>query len=181
MDRRMRTRARRRNSRPRRPPTRTHLPLRARQRSHSLPRLISHSFALSRTLPTPPDATGDPRPLLRPSSSPETAPSQFWHRRCSVVAVRRARAVASQFSPVQCPGVGPCVTPPSVEAFPGLSVPQAPSPWPESLTGVPLVHLRPPPRRSSRSVRGFVAFSPPLSSPWHSLPLCPILATPEPP
>jgi hypothetical protein len=99
---------------------------------------------------------------------------QFWHRRCSAVVVHRARAVAGQFSPVQCPGVGPYVTSASAEAFPGLSAPQAPSPWLESLTGVPPVRPRPSPHRSSPSVHRFVAFSPPLSSPWHSLPLCPI-------
>jgi hypothetical protein len=84
---------------------------------------------------------------------------QFWHRWCSTVAVRRSRVVAGQFSPIQCPGVGPCVTHASAEAFLGLSAPQAPSPWPESLIGVPPVRPRPPPRRSSPSVRGFVDFS----------------------
>jgi hypothetical protein len=39
------------------------------------PRLISHSFTLSRALPSPPATAGDPRPRSRPSSSPETAPS----------------------------------------------------------------------------------------------------------
>jgi hypothetical protein len=38
------------------------------------PRLISRSSTLSRSLPTPPAATGDPRPRSRPSSSPDTAP-----------------------------------------------------------------------------------------------------------
>jgi hypothetical protein len=75
VDRRVRTRARRRNSRPRCPPTRPNSLLEPRSCPHSLPRLISHSSALSRALPTPPDAARDPRPLPRPSSSPETAPS----------------------------------------------------------------------------------------------------------
>jgi hypothetical protein len=61
-----------------------------------------------------------------------------------------------------------------------------------------LAHLKPPPRGQNPSpkflwsARGlfppfplsdlrFVAFSPPLSSPCHSLPLYPIPATPEPP
>jgi hypothetical protein len=68
-------RACRRNSRPRYPPTHPSSLLEPRQRLHSLPHLISHSFALSRALPTPPDADGDPRPLPRPSSSLETVPS----------------------------------------------------------------------------------------------------------
>jgi hypothetical protein len=89
---------------------------------------------------------------------------QFWHRRCLAVVVRRARAVASQFSPVQCPGVGPCVTTAFVEAFPGLSAPQAPSPWTESLIRVPPTRPRPSPRCSPLSDLGFVAFSPALSS-----------------
>ncbi|PWZ17301.1 hypothetical protein Zm00014a_018293 [Zea mays] len=38
------------------------------------PCLISHSSALSRALPTPPAAAGDPHPHSRPSSSLETAP-----------------------------------------------------------------------------------------------------------
>jgi hypothetical protein len=75
VDRHVRTRARRRNSRPRRSPTRPSSLLEPRQRPHSLPRLISHSFALSLALATPLDAAGDPRPLARPSSSTETAPS----------------------------------------------------------------------------------------------------------
>jgi hypothetical protein len=206
MDRRVRTRAHRRNSRPRRPPTRPSSLLEPRPCPHSLPRLISHSSALSRALPTPPDAAGDPRPLPRPSSSPETAPSHPELRPevrhlcpCLISPISlcarpilaspvlgrggppRPCTVADQFSPVQCPGVAPCVTPTSAEAFLGLSAPQAPSPWPESLTGVPPVRPRPPPHRSSPSVRRFVAFSPPLSLSWHSLPLCPIPATPEPP
>jgi hypothetical protein len=75
VDRRVRTRARRRNSRPRRPPTRPSSLLEPCQRLHSLPRLISPSSALSRALPTLPDAAEDSRPLPRPSSSLETAPS----------------------------------------------------------------------------------------------------------
>jgi hypothetical protein len=75
VDQRVRTRARRRNSRPRCPPTCPSSLFEPRQRPHLLPRLISHSSALSRALPTPPDATGDLHPLPRPSSSSKTAPS----------------------------------------------------------------------------------------------------------
>ncbi|ONM32786.1 hypothetical protein ZEAMMB73_Zm00001d041288 [Zea mays] len=75
MDRRVRTRARRRISRPQRPPTRPTLFLEPRHCPTHTPHLISCSFALSRALPSPPAATGDPRPCSRPSSSPETAPS----------------------------------------------------------------------------------------------------------
>jgi hypothetical protein len=75
VDRRVRTRARRRISRPRRPPTCPSPFLEPRQCPAHTPRLNSHSFTLSRALPTPPAAAGDPRPCSRPSSSPETAPS----------------------------------------------------------------------------------------------------------
>jgi hypothetical protein len=43
---------------------------------HSLPRLISRSPAPAPALLTPPDLAGDSRQPPRPSSSPETAPSQ---------------------------------------------------------------------------------------------------------
>jgi hypothetical protein len=49
--------------------------LEPRQCPAHTPRLISLGFTLSRALPTPPAAAGDPRPRSRPSSSPETAPS----------------------------------------------------------------------------------------------------------
>jgi hypothetical protein len=75
VDRRVRTRARRRISRPRRPPTRLAPILEPHQCPAHNPRLISHSFTLSRALPTPPAAAEDPCPCSRPSSSPETAPS----------------------------------------------------------------------------------------------------------
>jgi hypothetical protein len=75
VDQRVRTRARRRVSRPRRPPTRLALFLEPRQCLARTPHLISHSFTLSRALPSPPAAAGDPRPCSRPSSSSETAPS----------------------------------------------------------------------------------------------------------
>jgi hypothetical protein len=100
-----------------------------RPRPHSLPRLNSHSPALSRALLTPSDLAGDPRPPPRPSSSPETAPShpelcpevrhlcscsvspislgQFRLRWSSAVVVCHARAVTDQISPAQCPRVGP--------------------------------------------------------------------------
>jgi hypothetical protein len=75
VDRHVRTRARRRISRPRRPPTRPTPFLEPRQCPVHTPRLISLSFTPSRPLPTSPAAVGDPRPRSRPSSSPETAPS----------------------------------------------------------------------------------------------------------
>jgi hypothetical protein len=75
VDRRVRTRARRRISRPQRSPTRPAPFLEPRQCPTHTPRLISLSFTLSRALPTPPAAAGDPHPRSRPSSSPETAPS----------------------------------------------------------------------------------------------------------
>ena len=61
VDRRVRTRARHQISRPRRPPTRPAPFLEPRQRSALAPRLISRSSALSRALPMPPAAAGDPR------------------------------------------------------------------------------------------------------------------------
>jgi hypothetical protein len=75
MDRRVHTRARRQISRPRRPPTRPAPFLEPRQCPVHTPHLILCSFALSRALPTPSTAAGDPRPRSQPSSSPETAPS----------------------------------------------------------------------------------------------------------
>jgi hypothetical protein len=74
VDQRVRTCARHRISRPRRPPKRPAPFLEPRQ-PHLLPHLISHSIALSHALPSPLDAAGDPRPCSRPSSSPENAPS----------------------------------------------------------------------------------------------------------
>ena len=75
VNRRVRTRARRRVSRPRRPPTRLAPFLEPRQCPAHTPRLISHSFTLSRALPMPPASARDPRSHSRPSSSPEIAPS----------------------------------------------------------------------------------------------------------
>jgi hypothetical protein len=75
VDRRVRTRAHHRISRPRRPPTHPAPFLEPRQCPAHAPCLTSHSFTLFRALPTPPAAAGDPRPRSRPSSSPETAPS----------------------------------------------------------------------------------------------------------
>ncbi|PWZ37492.1 hypothetical protein Zm00014a_004443 [Zea mays] len=75
VDRRVRTRARHRISRPRRSPTRPAPFLEPRQCPAHTPHLISRSFALSRALPTPPTAAEDPRPRSRSSSSRETAPS----------------------------------------------------------------------------------------------------------
>jgi hypothetical protein len=75
VDRRVRTCACRRISRPRRPPTRPAPFLEPRQCPAHTPHLISLNCTLSRALPTPPAAAGDPHPRSRPSSSPETAPS----------------------------------------------------------------------------------------------------------
>jgi hypothetical protein len=75
VDRRVRTHARRRISRPRRPPTCPAPFLEPRQCPAHTPRLISLSFTISRALPTPPAAAGNPRLRSRPSSSPETTPS----------------------------------------------------------------------------------------------------------
>jgi hypothetical protein len=75
VDRRVRTRARRRVSRARLPPTRLAPFLEPRPCPVHTPRLISLSFTLSRALPTPPAAAGDPRSHSRPSNSLETAPS----------------------------------------------------------------------------------------------------------
>jgi hypothetical protein len=75
VDQRMRTRARRRVSRPRRPPTCPTTFLEPRQCPALTPRLISHDLALSRALPTLLAAAGNPRLCSWPSSSPETAPS----------------------------------------------------------------------------------------------------------
>jgi hypothetical protein len=75
VDRRVRTRTRRRISRPRRPPTRPAPLLEPRPCPHSLPRLISCNPTLARALLSPPDAVGESRPHSQPSSSPETVPS----------------------------------------------------------------------------------------------------------
>jgi hypothetical protein len=75
VDRRVRTRARPWISRPRRRPMRPAPFLEPRQCPAHTPCLNSHSFTLSRALPTPPAAARDPCPCSRPSSSPETAPS----------------------------------------------------------------------------------------------------------
>jgi hypothetical protein len=75
VDQHVRTRARRRVSRPRCPPMRPAPFIEPRQCPAHTPHLISHSFALSRALPMPPAAAGDPHPRSRPSRSPETAPS----------------------------------------------------------------------------------------------------------
>src|SRR5688572_30249278 len=75
VDRCVRTRARRRVSQPRCPSTRPTPFLEPRPCPAHTPRLISLGFTLSRALPTPPAAAGDPHPCSRPSSSPETVPS----------------------------------------------------------------------------------------------------------
>jgi hypothetical protein len=147
MDRRVRTRARRWVSRPRRPPMCPAPFLESRQCPVHTPHLISLGFTISRALPMPPAAAGDPRPCSRPSSSPETAPGltelrpEMRHPSpcpISLIApyihpilpssvldrgVRRARAVAGRFSPVYFTEVVPCATPASAEVSQGLSVP----------------------------------------------------------
>jgi hypothetical protein len=75
VDRRVRTCACRRISRPRRPPTRPAPFLEPLLSPAHTPRLIFHILVLSHALLLPPDAAGDPRPCSRPSSSLETAPS----------------------------------------------------------------------------------------------------------
>jgi hypothetical protein len=143
VDRRVRTRARHRISRPRCLPTRPAPFLEPHQCPAHTPRLISHNFTLSRALPTPPAVAGDPRPRSRPSSSPETAPSlpelcpEVRHPSLcpispiapcvrpispSPVLDRDGLPCSRDGRPIQ-PGLGPCVTPASVEASPGLSAP----------------------------------------------------------
>jgi hypothetical protein len=100
VDRRVRTRARRQISRPRRPPTRPAPFLEPRQCPTHTPHLISRSFALSRALPTPPAAAGDPRPRSWPSSSLETAPS-----------LPELRPEVRQPSPCPISLIAPCVRP----------------------------------------------------------------------
>jgi hypothetical protein len=101
VDRRVRIRARRRISRPRLPPTRPAPFLEPRQFPAHIPRLISHSFTLSRALPMPPAATArDPHPRSRPSSLPETAPS-----------LPELRPEVRHPSPCPISPIAPCVRP----------------------------------------------------------------------
>jgi hypothetical protein len=100
VDRRVRTHARRRISRPRCPPTCPVPFLKPGQCPAHTPRLISYSFTLSRALPTPPDAAGDPRPRSWPSSSPETAPS-----------LPELRPEMRHMSPCPISPIVPCVRP----------------------------------------------------------------------
>jgi hypothetical protein len=100
VDRRVRTRARRRVSRPRRPPTRLAPFLEPYQCPAHTPCLISHNFTLSRALPTPPAAAEDPRPRSRPSSSPEIAPS-----------LPELRPEVRHSSPCPISPIVPCVRP----------------------------------------------------------------------
>jgi hypothetical protein len=147
VDRRVRTRARRRVSRPRRPPTRPAPFIEPWQCPAHTPHLISCSFALSRALPTPPAAAGDLRPCSWPSSSPETAPSlpelcpEVRHPSpCPISLIAPCVRPISPWLvldrgslPCSCGGrpiqpslvhrVVPCVTPVSAEASPGLSAP----------------------------------------------------------
>jgi hypothetical protein len=64
------------------------------------PHLISCSFTLSRALPTPPAAAGDPRPCSWPSSSSETAPG-----------LPELRLVVRHSSPCPISLIAPCVRP----------------------------------------------------------------------
>jgi hypothetical protein len=100
VDRRVRTCTRRRISRPRRPPTRPAPFLEPRQCPAHTPHLISLSFTLSRALPTPPAADGDPRLCSRPSSSLETAPS-----------LPELRPEVRHPSPCPISPIAPCVRP----------------------------------------------------------------------
>jgi hypothetical protein len=100
VDWRVRTRARRRVSWPRRPPTRPAPFLEPRQCPVHTPHLISRSFTLSRALPSPPAAAGDPRPRPRPSSSTETAPS-----------LPKLRPEVRHPSPCPISLIAPCVRP----------------------------------------------------------------------
>jgi hypothetical protein len=78
VDRRVRTRARRRVSRPRRPPTRPTPILEPRQCLALAPRLISHTLVLSHALPSPPETRArvpDHPAHRRPrQASPSSAP-----------------------------------------------------------------------------------------------------------
>jgi hypothetical protein len=100
VDRRVRTRARHRISRPRPPPTRPAPFLEPYQCPAHAPRLISHSFTLSRALPTPPGTTRDPLSRSRPSSSSETAPS-----------LPELRPKVRHPSPCPISPIAPCVRP----------------------------------------------------------------------
>jgi hypothetical protein len=100
VDRRVRTRTRRRRSQPRRPPTRLAPFLEPRQCPAHTPRLISLSFTLSRALPSSPDAAGDLCPRSRLSSKPETAPS-----------LPELRPEVTHPSPCPISPVAPCVRP----------------------------------------------------------------------
>jgi hypothetical protein len=100
VDRRVRTCARRRISRPRRPPTRPAPFLEPYQCPAHTPRLISLSFTLSRALPMPPAAAGVPCPRSRPTSSPEIAPS-----------LPELRPEVRHPSPCPISSIVPCVRP----------------------------------------------------------------------
>jgi hypothetical protein len=100
VDRHMRTRARRRISRPRGPTTRPAPFLEPRQCPAHTPRHISLSFTLSRALPMPLATVGDPCLRSRPSSSPETAPS-----------LPELRPEVRHPSPCPISSIAPCVRP----------------------------------------------------------------------
>jgi hypothetical protein len=79
------------------------------------------------------------------------------------------------------PALVPKVPLPLLKLAQALARLKPPSPWLECLARAPPVRLRPSPRRSPLSARGFMASFPPLSSSWCSLPICPTPATPKPP
>jgi hypothetical protein len=179
----VRTRARHRISRPRRPPTRPAPLLEPRQCPHSLPRLVSHSIALSRALPSPPDTTGDSRPRSRPSSSPETAPSlselcpEVRHLCPCSISVVPLCAQPILASPVLGRGGPPCSQWPTKLARSSSStlVPKVPLPLPRLSQA--LARLKPPPcgRNASpeflRSARDLLpAVLPPMSTDSWPLP-----------
>jgi hypothetical protein len=97
------------------------------------------------------------------------------------VAVRRTRAVAGQIGPVQCPRDGPWRSPRPAEVSPGLSAPQTPSPWPESLTGVTPTRPESSFSHSPLSDQGLVATTLPVSLPCLPHRFWLALATPQPP
>jgi hypothetical protein len=94
---------------------------------------------------------------------------------------RRARTLFGHPDLVQCPGFGLGCSPTSTGTSPSPITADYPLWRSGFLTGVTPARPRPPPRRSPLSALGLVASSPPLSSPWRSLPLCPTPATLEPP
>jgi hypothetical protein len=88
-----------------------------------------------------------------------------------VAPARRARTMSGHPDLVQCLGFGPGCSPTSIGTSPSPITADCPLWRPGFLTGVTPARPRPSLRRSPLSALGFMAFSPPLSSPWRSLPL----------